>query len=350
MARLFFLISGENPTLPFSEVKSILEAEGYKYEVLGELTQAIRIEADQECVESVKFRSALAKNCCLEIFICQASLEKIISNVRKVDFTRFLEDNEAFVVRIVRVRGFSKDISRSMLEREIGEIILENVRTKNVKVDLKNPNKTFFGLFTDKLFLFGLKLADVKHKDLFERNPGKRAFFHPAAINAKDARCMVNLARAKAGNMVLDPFCGTGGLLIEAGLIGCRVIGFDIDRYMINGCRKNLNFFGIEPEGLGVADVCWPPLKNMSIDHIVTDPPYGTASSTFGFSTKSLVEKFFSVAADILKHGGVICISAPKIVKLSEIGVKYGFKHLESHLIYVHKRLTREIAVFKRIN
>ena len=350
MARLFFLVSGENPTLPFSEVKSILEAEGYRYRVLGELTQAIRIEADQSCVESVKFRSALAKICCLEIFICRASSNEIISSVKKLDFTRFLKDDETFAVRIMRVRGFSKEISRSMLEREIGGIILENTKTKNVKVDLRNPDKTFFGLFTDNLFLFGLKLADIKHKDLFERNPGRRVFFHPAAINAKDARCMVNLARSRAGNLVLDPFCGTGGLLIEAGLIGCRVLGFDIDRLMINGCWRNLSFFGIEPEGLGVADARWPPLRNMSADHIVTDPPYGTASSTFGSSTRSLVERFFSAAVDVLKHGGVMCISAPKNVGLGEIGIKHGFKHLESHFIYVHRRLTREIAVFKRID
>ena len=347
VAKLFFLVSGENPTLPFSEVKSILSAEGYEHNVLGELTQLLRVEADIECAEAVKFRSALTKACCLEIFNCKAIVDEILENVKKRDFTQFLGDDESFVVRIVRVRGAAPGISCLALEREIGGMILEE--SKDGRVDLRNPDKTFFGVLTDEKFFFGLRLAEVKHKDLLERGPRRKVFFHPAAMTAKIARSMVNLAQSRAGELILDPFCGAGSLLIEAGLIGCRILGFDVKRRMVDGSLKNLRFLGIEPDGLAVADARFPPLSEGNVDRIVTDPPYGISASTLGSSTKEIIRLFFSAAADIMRNGGMVCIAAPKIVKIHEMGVKYGFKHIESHFIYVHRRLTREIAVFKHV-
>ncbi len=346
MAKIFFLVSGENPTLPFSEIKSILKAEGYKYQILEGFTQLLRIEADVSCVNAIKFRSALARAGCLEIFNCKAAMDEILANIEKMNVTQFLEDDDSFVVRVMRVRGTSPDVSCLALERKIGGIIFSKARRG--RVNLKNPDKTFFGVLTDGMFFFGLRLAEIKHKNLWERRPRKRAFFHPAALTPKIARCMVNLAQSRAGDLVLDPFCGTGSLLIEAGLMGCQVMGFDVKRYMIEGSLKNLRFFGVEPEGLIVADARYPPLSVGGVDRIVTDPPYGTAASTLGFPAKELIELFFSAATDILRDEGIICIAAPKTIRIHEIGPKYGFKHLESHFIYVHRRLTREIAVFKR--
>lgn len=344
MAKLFFLVSGENPTLPFSEVKSILSAEGYNYRVLGELTQLLRVEADIKCAEAVRFRSALAKDCCLEIFSCGATIDEILSNARRIDFAQFLGEGETFAVRVLRVKGCAPHINCLVLERSIGEKIFEGAG--KVRVDLKKPNKTFVGILTDNMFFFGLRLAEIKHKDLLERGPRRRVFFHPSAMTAKVARCMVNLAQAKPGHLLLDPFCGTGSILIEAGLIGCRTLGFDAKRRMVEGSLKNLRFFGIEST-VAVADARFPPLPAGSVDRIVTDPPYGTAASTLGFTTRDLVERFFYSAIDIVKEGGMICIAAPKNIGVREIGHRCGFKHLESHFIYIHRRLTREIAVFK---
>lgn len=348
MSKLFFVVSGENPTLPYSEIKSILDAEGFPYSVLGEQTQVLRVEADPKCVELVKSRSALTRYCCLETFACKAEINDIMQSLRSIDFTVFLGVNESFAVRVMRIRGSSPHLNCSALERKIGEVILEDAKERNVRVDLRGPDKIFLGFLTDDIFIFGLKLAELTRKELMERNPSRRAFFHPAALTAKMARCMVNLARARRGSLLLDPFCGTGSILIEAGLIGCRVIGFDVKRYMVEGSMRNLDLFGVRPEHMAVADARFLPLASNSVDCIVTDPPYGTAATTLGLATKDLIERFFSSAADVIKEGGMICLAAPKTLGLSEIGIKHGFKHIESHYVYVHRRLTREIAVFRR--
>ncbi len=46
MAKLFFLLSGENESLPAAEVKAILEAEGYQYANAEEFDQVLRLEAE----------------------------------------------------------------------------------------------------------------------------------------------------------------------------------------------------------------------------------------------------------------------------------------------------------------
>jgi tRNA (guanine10-N2)-dimethyltransferase len=343
VARLFFLLSGEHQTLPVSEVQAILEAEGIKYRILENLTQVLRLEADVNSVESVKFRSALTRICCQEIFNCDAKLSEILANISSASLEEFIKDAESFVVRIRRVRGVTPDIVRVDLERKLGEQILKKVKTK---VNLSNPQKTFFGILTNKRFIFGLKTAEIIPKPFSERRPRRRPFFHPTAMPAKLARVMVNLAQPRLGNLVLDPFCGTAGMLVEAGLIGCRVVGFDAKPHMLKGGLKNLLHYGIKPEGVVVADARYPPVAK--VDCIVTDPPYGRSASTLGTSIIRIVEDFLSAVEDTLPRGKRICMASPKTIRIAEAGEKAGFKHIESHFVYVHRSLTREIVVLER--
>ena len=48
-------------------------------------------------------------------------------------------------------------------------------------------------------------------------------------MNALSAHLCANAARIEAGQTVLDPFCGTGSLLIAAAHLGAAVVGSDID-------------------------------------------------------------------------------------------------------------------------
>lgn len=344
MAKLFFLLSGEHQTLPVSEAQAILEAEGYNYRILENLTQVLRLEADVNSVESIKFRSALTRICCQEIFNCDASLSEILDNIRSISLDEFIEEDESFAVRVRRVKGATPELVRVELERKLGEQILETV--KNTRVNLSNPQKSFFGVLTDNRFIFGLKTAEIIPKPFYERRPRRRPVFHPTAMPAKLARAMVNLAQPRKGDLVLDPFCGTGGMLVEAGLIGCRVLGFDAKPHMLRGGLKNILHYGIKPEGVAIADARYPPVTKA--DCIVTDPPYGRSASTLGTSTRLIVEDFLSAVGDTIPRGKRICMASPKTVSIAEAGEEAGFKHIESHFVYVHRSLTREIVVFEK--
>jgi len=341
---LFFLLSGEHLTLPLSELTSILEAEGYRYRILDKLVQAPRMEANVASIKAIVSRAAMTRVCTLELFTCDAESAEIFKKMQETSLEGFLKDGESFVVRVQRIRSAAPQIRGVELERQLGEAILEKIR--GVKVNLKGPQKTFFGILTENKFLLGLKMAEIPSKPFMDRKPRRRPFFHPSSMPAKLARCMVNLAQPKAGDLVLDPFCGTASILVEAGLIGCRVIGLDVQRHMAMGSLRNLLYYGVKPEGMITADARLPPLTK--VDCIVTDPPYGRSATTLGWSPKRIVEDFLSKVGDLLPRDGRICIASPKSIKIGEIGKSLGFKHVESHYAYVHRSLTREIAVFKK--
>ena len=345
MAKLFFTLSGEHENLPFSELRAILDTEGFKYEVLEILDQVVRLEADLHCIDALKRRAAFTRLCGLELFNCEAETSSIVRTICSTSLGVVLKENDSFAVRVKHVKEYSSRIDGMVLEGRLGKLVLQSV-TK-AKVNLKKPDRTFVGVLTNEKFVFGVKLDEIVPKPFVERRPRKKPFFHPSAMQAKLARCMVNLARPKTGELVFDPFCGTGTMLIEAALIGCRAVGLDIQRRMARGTLKNLAHFKVNPEGVIVADARNLPITK--VDCVVTDPPYGISSTTLKRTTKQIVEELLASVQDLLDRGQRICIAAPKTLKIGRLGAGLGYKHIESNLVYVHRSLTREIAVFEKV-
>jgi tRNA (guanine10-N2)-dimethyltransferase len=345
LTRLFFLLSGEHENLPLSELKAVLEAENCGFQVLEKLDQVARIEADLTCLDAVTRRAALTRVGGQELFTCEPEINSIVKAIRSTDLAEILDENETFVVRIKHVREYSSRINGMALERRIGEMLLS--QAPRAKVNLRNPSKTFIGILTSDRFIFGLKLAEIQPKPFVERRPRKKPFFHPSAMQAKLARCMINLAKPQKDELVLDPFCGTGSFLIEASLIGCRAVGLDIQRRMTKGTLRNLHHFKTNSEGVVLADARLLPI--MKCDCVVTDPPYGISSTTLKRTTKQIIEELLESAQDLLRKRRRICIAAPQTLHIGQVGTDFGYKHLESHLVYVHRSLTREIAVFEKV-
>jgi tRNA (guanine10-N2)-dimethyltransferase len=347
LAKLFFLLSGESESLPAAEVKAILEAEGYRYANAEVLDQTLRLESELSSVQAVHVRAAFTRLCALELFKSDATEAAISEAASNTDFKAVLKPGESFSVRINRIKNYADQAINTMrLEGKLGKIILQ--RTQDAKVNLKNPYKTFIGIITNEKLVFGLKLTEIQTKTFSERRPRKKPFFHPSAMPSKLARCMVNLAHGKTEDLVLDPFCGTGTSLIEATYIGCRALGVDAQRRMILGCRKNLQHFNISPEGLVWANARHLPFTK--VDCVVTDPPYGRSSSTLKSTTKQLVQEVLASSLGLLGVGQRICIASPKTLNIKALGTALGYQHVESHFAYVHRTLTREIAVFEKVH
>lgn len=357
MPKLFFLLSGENESLPAAEVKGILEAEGYSYANTEEFDQVLRLEAEVGSVQPIQIRSAYTRVCALELFVSKANLADIAKTASETDFKAVLKAGESFAVRINRIKNYADQALNTMvLEGKLGKHILNS--TEGTKVSLKNPDKTILGIITNEKLILGLKLTDITSKTFSERRPRKKPFFHPSAMPSKMARCMVNLAHGKAESLVLDPFCGTGTSLIEASYIGCRAVGVDAQRRMIMGTRKNLRFFNIAAEGLLLGDARQLPF--FKVDCVVTDPPYGRSSSTMKSTTKQLVKDVLASTYGLLGVGQRICIALPIRVNqqgevdhmakdLAQYIVDLGYKTIESHLVFIHRSLTREIMVYEKI-
>ncbi len=90
------------------------------------------------------------------------------------------------------------------------------------------------------------------------------------SLPARLSRALANLVSPPA-QTILDPFCGTGSILLEANAIGLTAYGVDNNPHMVAIARRNLEFFGYPPSvEIGDALDC-----SLTADAIVTDLPYG---------------------------------------------------------------------------
>lgn len=65
----------------------------------------------------------------------------------------------------------------------------------------------------------------------------QRAVLGPTTLENELAFIMANCVRAQPGQLVLEPFCGTGGLLVALSHFGARLVGGEIDIRVVKGWR-----------------------------------------------------------------------------------------------------------------
>ena len=144
--------------------------------------------------------------------------------------------------------------------------------------------------------------------------------------------------------------------MIEAGMIGARIIGADVQDKMVKGAKENLKFFGVTGD-LIVSDATKIPVRDNSVDAIATDLPYGRSSFVSGSgslitnSRSAFLERLYQDALDeiyrVLKTGrkAVIVSNSPSFLYIYH---KHGFQLLERHTYRVHKSLNRYITVLEK--
>jgi tRNA (guanine10-N2)-dimethyltransferase len=179
------------------------------------------------------------------------------------------------------------------------------------------------------------------------RRPRSRAFFHPSAIFPKLSRALVNLSGVQPGEAFLDPFCGTGSLLIEASIIGAEPVGIDLARKMVRGARRNSIKYGQPWLGLIRADSRSLPIKE--VGGVATDIPYGRASSAGGLKSSEILRSLVEGAPAVLPEGGKLVVMHPKSLEVGPVAEGAGGLQVEQELeIYIHRTLTRTITVMRR--
>jgi len=309
-----FLTLKENPEIILGELKSVLNVNG-KYKIEEMLENLIFVEIEKIDLEIIN-RLALTK----EVFIVLAEFNKI-------------EDlNVKFKVKKdYCVREHVLDGKKSNLEKTISKIIYDQTKKE---VNFKNPTD-FFRIFIYKNRKFLCKKI-WKNENKFEtRKNQHRPFKFPTSAHPKWARVFVNLTEIKKGKKIFDPFCGTGGFLIEAGLIGAKVYGSDISKKMVNGTRENLEFFGIRHSEIKQSDISKIDEKfKEKFDACVTGLPYGIASKKIGETTELFLENIPNKI-----RGKIVFTSNLNKIKFKERVLKSKYE------IYIHKNLSNFIYV-----
>jgi tRNA (guanine10-N2)-dimethyltransferase len=354
--QLAFELSGEHETLPKAEVFACLDALNIVYQerTISDRLVVIdaQLEPESELLEILSRRLGMTHHLYHVLGTSTLDATEIVKLVEDTDLSASMDKGRTFAVR-TRFAHTNRLFSK---RRELLTTVGESVERKGYVVDLKKPSKTFVLLLTSQRCLFCLLLHSVEKQQFTEKKPHRRPFFSPVVIMPKIARVLVNLSgvNAAAEELFFDPFCGTGGILLEAGTVGARIIGADVQDKMVRGARENLAFFGLQGDFI-VSDASKIPVKARSIDAIATDMPYGRASFVSGSSSpesrSAFIERLHQDAMAeihrVLKPGrkAVIVSNAPTVNSLFR---EHDFRLIEQHTYRVHKSLTRYITVFEK--
>lgn len=362
----FFLLSGENPKLAVFEFESIISTLDIPIElrkspdnrvIVFQIESSIREPQSSNIISYIMKRVTMVHFCCLQLFqvVYRKSppvlLQELISNIDTSAF-RFLTPNNSFSVTTKRIgdpievhkpRTLSQEFTRYL-----GSQIIQKNPSKSVNLD--NPQEQFIAVLSKHGFWFGQLISHSLRRYVRKRTAHKRSFFHPSSMNPMLQRTMVNLAALKPGGWLLDPFCGTGGALLEAARLGYQSIGVEIDRKIIWGALQNLKTDEKTKDltHLIFGDATHLSFQKSSISAVVTDPPYGTASSTKGVDLQDLLLDFFREIHPLLSPKARVVIAVPSNIIIEKQIAEILKASYIIFLQYVHRSLTRKIIVFSK--
>ncbi|MCK4432979.1 MAG: hypothetical protein KAV48_03505 [Methanomicrobia archaeon] len=306
--KLLFYLSGENIDLSRKEVIYLLKAFDKKYKIIEAKDQILIIETD---IDFKVFK---------RLGLCHKVLEYMDEEI-------ILDGTFA-----VRVQNLGEKKGNKELEKKIADEI-QKQNDFSLKTDLENPQNEIYCLCSEKLYI-GKTLITIDRKEYEKRKPQFRPYFHPSSLHPKYARALINLSQAQ--KELLDPFCGTGGILIEGGLMGLKVFGLDIEKKMVEGCKKNLDFYGIKDYSIKEGSVEHLDSYFQNIESTATDVPYGKSTKL----KKDIYEMAFEKIYETSKKA---CIVLNKEYDFEKI----GFKLLDTEKLRMHRSLTRFIYVLQ---
>jgi tRNA (guanine10-N2)-dimethyltransferase len=237
-------------------------------------------------------------------------------------------------VRARDVRG-TAGIDTREAERVLGDVLVE----RGCAVDLDDPDRELRVLFSEDTCALGWLAVEVD-RGFGSRAPTDRPFFQPGSMDPIEARAVANLAGARPGATVLDPMCGTGGLLIEAGLLGADAVGLDAQAKMVRGARENMAAFLDGGFAVARADATRLPLGDRTVDAVVLDAPYGRQSKIAGRSPESLVGGALEETRRVADRG-VLVADRP----CTALATEAGWTVAERFERPVHRSLTRHVHV-----
>ena len=340
---LLCIQSQEHPLLPQAELRAVMECENIEADV-NPVTEGLVVLENISPDKIDEYYAILTKRLGytheVHEIIKKSSVDSLNDDISAIDWSSYISESFA-----VRVKRFNSQIDTVATERKAGSLILENY--SDIKVKLRNPNSLVRLVAFENDVYIAIEKIKLNKKHFQDSKPHKRPFFYPGSMSPKLARCMVNLSRVTEGQLLLDPFCGTGGILIEAGLIGCKVVGSDVYWKMKNGTSINLDYYGITDYRIFNIDV--RELKMYEkVAAVVTDPPYGISTSTGDIEGNDIFKEFFNSIYDNMRDDAYLCMASPHYVDLKPLADDVGFEIVEQYGIKMHRSLTRIISVIRK--
>lgn len=151
----------------------------------------------------------------------------------------------------------------------------------------------------DRSLILGFRLSDNTM-----RQREYRVASLPAALKPTVAAAMVMLSRPEDGDVVLDPMCGSGTILVERALAGRYklLLGGDADPEAVKATRENIGP-RYKPIEIRRWDATALPLGDASVSRVVCNLPFGKQIGTPA-EIRSLYPALLDEFSRVLVPGG----------------------------------------------
>ncbi|MFW9787446.1 MAG: TRM11 family SAM-dependent methyltransferase [Candidatus Thorarchaeota archaeon] len=205
---------------------------------------------------------------------------------------------------------------------------------------LTPPNAEVLAVFSEKKLY--IARTNVVYDSMLQQYRDESRPFVSAEISTspKICRTLLNLSGARSGDTIIDPFCGTGTLLMEAAMLGMKCIGVDIDGDQVQGARSNLKWLAKDMGEKLDYDIFVGDSRNLSslvkkqVDAVAFEPVLGPiykkrpllseAEETI-LELTELYNQVLGEISKILRPDGRIAMTIPVISTETEpVSVKFS--------------------------
>ena len=210
------------------------------------------------------------------------------------------------------------------------------------RVDLTGFDIEVCAHITREHLLLGINLTE---QPLSRRN----RFIHGrTSLNSGIAYALWQLAQPRAGDIFIDPMCGTASILIEAALEHPDVtfLGGDIDAQPLQGSIANIQF-AKAPVTLMQWDARRLPLNSMSADCLVSNLPFGRRVGSHR-SNRQLYPRFLHEVARVLKKSGkAILLTLERRLMAEVLASEQSLLLTETYIVDINGLLASVYVIVK---
>ncbi len=299
--------------------------------------------------------------------------EKDLQKV-KTDFTKIIPKGKTFKVKFARQGDVL--LSAQEVEPVLGEIICNQFKNK-IKVSMDNPNYIVYLYLFDTTAYLGI---DYTGFDLGKRD--YRVFANPKSLHSQIAAILLRIAEFKANKTLLDPFCLSGEIGIEAALFVSRkspcyfskqkfafnkFLKFDFEKVDkeikkpkakivlssprmgdVKAAQKNAKIASVEKLiDFTRQDIEWLDIKfkKGSVDKIVTIIPCPSSNMPEN-SLKKIYDDFFYQVKYLLSKKGRVVVLGKSLSYLKKVAKDVK---LIKEIKFMNGQEEMQIAVFEKV-
>jgi tRNA G10 N-methylase Trm11 len=312
-----FFILGRNPKLSYAEIYSYLEARGIKLEKISFEQNFLIISTKEDL------------NLNIQDFGGTIGFGKILFSGKQKDFEKYFEGyfmpEEKFTFSVMG--NLIDDIEEVMMKKFKTEKLKAQVRHVQTRLKLQDGDSIgilkadaqFFCYEIGSKIYFGRVDQEYSSKEVKERDMKKPMRRESLAISPRLAKILINLSQTKKGDLLLDPFCGVGGIIQEALLKEIDCFGCDKDREAIIGARQNLSWLTNNYKIKATYRLLNADSKNLpdlNVDGVATEPALGelVRRKMDSYDAKRFISEFEHLIVPILRRIKEIKSPKAKIV------------------------------------